>query len=116
MTIPYRKTNVTRFARNVASKMRLFCVIFKHCGLVHTSSFYPKGYYLQNESLIENYGIRESCQKFIDSIAITDLYIQLPTIISSTTGIFEQITWPSFFISRPLKTTVQLVHFFNAPR
>ena len=91
-------------------------MIFKHCGLVHTSSFYPKGYYLQNESLIENYGIRESCQKFIDSIAITDLYIQLPTIISSTTGIFEQITWPSFFMSRPLKTTVQLVHFFNAPR
>ena len=86
-------------------------MIFKHCGLVHTSSFYPKGYYLQNESLIENYGIRESCQKFIDSIAI-----ELPTIISSTTGIFEQITWPSFFMSRPLKTTVQLVHFFNAPR
>ena len=54
-------------------------MIFKHCGLVHTSSFYPKGYYLQNESLIENYGIRESCQKFIDSIAITDLYIQLPS-------------------------------------
>ena len=85
-------------------------MIFKHCGLVHTSSFYPKGYYLQNESLIENYGIRESCQKFIDSIAIIELHSTTNiSIEKSTTGIFEQITWPTFL------KMVQLVHF-DAPR